>query len=470
MIKFRVPLKSWLILFPTFFIVVACKPVSVFTNSNLNSDLACTIPSPNEPIDQAKPLNISINVDGSGSMYGFIKNNANSRFAQTINLLDSVVSLGKHSRPGKPSIKHYRIGEKTTQSISDAQYQKAKFPEFYIGKSSEFPPVTSQIDVAIENPKGEAQLLILITDLDQQGSDRNKLNKKIEDSYFNKQFPGNAVGILGIKSEYNHTVYSVDSRLYKDFTYTTQGKDPEAYRPFYVIFLGHYQDIIHYVDKMKQKEPNLFDNSEFSIFYPNKLATKLASFSNNLPSLPSDLIRPSSLQKDQVAVEVTSPPYERIEIPKRIDKSQQPNIKYSLTFTPLKYSIPINSNSITTQTKILTYDFVNEVFTPNNSHALKQAINFTDWEITGNNLNFTNTLNTDFLPDPGIYIFQVNAIANSFQEESWWKEWDWTSRIDNQDGSKTHNLLNFMKNLKQTTTDLMEEPSIGYFCYAIQKN
>ena len=402
-------------------------------------------------------------------MYGFIKDNANSHFAQAISLLDSVVSLGRHSRPEKPSIEHYRIGEKTTQAISDAQYQKAKFPEFYTGKTSEFPPVTSQIDVAIENPEGEDQLLILITDLDQQGSDRNKLNKKIENTYFNRQLPGNAVGILGIKSEYNHTVYSVDSRLYQNFTYTTQGKEPEAFRPFYLIFLGHYQDIIHYVDKMKQKEPNLFNNSEFSIFYPNKLTTNIASFSNNLPSLPPDLDRPSSLQKDQVAVEVSTPPYEKIEIHKRIDNSK-PNIKYSLPFTPLKYSLPINSNSITTQTEISTYNYTKENFTANNSNDLKQVINFTDWEITDNNLNFTNTLDIDSIPEPGIYIFKVNAIVNSFQEESWWKEWDWTSRIDNQDGSKTHNLLNFMKNLKQTTTDLMEEPSIGYFCYAIQKN
>lgn len=465
MIKFRVPLKSWFTLFPILLFVVACKPVSVFTNS----DLACDPPSPNEPVDESQLFKISINVDGSGSMYGYIKNNANSRYAQTITLIDSVVSLGKHSRLVKPNIEHYRIGERTTQSITDAQYQKAKFPEFYIGTSSEFPQVTSQLDVAIEKPEDEDQLLILITDLDQQGSDRNKLNKKIEDSYFNKQLPGNAVGILGIKSEYNHTVYSVDSRLYQDFTYTTQEKDPESYRPFYVVFLGHYQDIIHYVDKMKQKDPNLFNNSEFSIFYPNKIVTKKTTFANNFPDLPPDLDRPSSLQKDQVALEVTTPPYEKIEIPKRIDNSK-PNIDYSLPFTPLKYSLPINSNSITTQTDILTYNYAEEAFTPNNSNALKQAINFTNWEITGNNLNFTNTLNIDSLPDPGIYIFQVNAIVNSFQEESWWKEWDWTSRIDNQDGSKTHNLLNFMKNLKQTTTDLMEEPSIGYFCYAIQKN
>ncbi|MDJ0901001.1 MAG: hypothetical protein QNJ55_19535 [Xenococcus sp. MO_188.B8] len=463
MIKFRVPLKFWLILFPALLIVAACKPVSVVTNS----ELPCKPPPLKEIANRSTPLKISINVDGSGSMYGYIKNDSNSRYAQTITLLDSVVSLGKHSRSAKPSIEHYRIGERTTQEITANQYQKAKLPEFYTGTSSEFPKVTSHLDVAIENPEDEEQLLILITDLDQQGTDRNKLNKKIEDTYFNKQLPNNAVGILGIKSEYNHTVYSVDKNIYKDFDYTTQGKELELYRPFYVIFLGHYKDIIHYLEKMKQKDPEFFDTSEFSLFYPDRVATKIATL-HNLPSLPQDIIRPSSLQSGKVAVEVKSPPYEILEIPKRIDNDNF-DINYSLSFTPLKYSLPINYNSIITETEILTYDL--QSFTPNNSIiSLKKAINLNSWEITNNNLKFTNTIDINSIPDPGIYIFNINAMAESFLDEDWWHQWDFSSKTSDQDGSKTYNLLNFMKNLKQTTVDLMEQPSIGYFCYAIQKN
>ena len=463
MIKLRVALKSWLTIFPALFIVVACKPVLVFTNS----ELPCNPPPINKTTDRSTPLKISLNVDGSGSMYGYIKNNSNSRYAQTITLLDSVVNLGSSSR-SQVQVEHYRIGEKTAQPITENQYQKARLPEFYTGKSSEFPPVTSQLDVAIENPQNEDQLLILVTDLDQQGEDLNKLNKKIQQTYFNQQLPGYAVGVLGIKSEYNHLVYSVNNSLYQDFAYRTQGKELELYRPFYVIFLGHYQDIVHYIEKMQQKKPDLFNSSEFSLFYPENIVAKITTLQNS-SSFPQDLIRPASLHNGKIAVEVTSPPYEIIEVPKRID-NPKPNLNYSLPFQPLKYSLPINYDSVITETEILSYDFASKSFAINNSNSLKNAINLTDWEITNNNLNFTNQINLDSITNPGIYIFKINATFNDFQDEDWWAQWDWTSRTSDTDGSKTHNLLNFMENLKRTTIGLMDQPSIGYFCYAIQKN
>ncbi|ELS00618.1 hypothetical protein Xen7305DRAFT_00003190 [Xenococcus sp. PCC 7305] len=460
--KFRVQLKSWLTICSTFFMVVACRPV-LFTNDQL----PCDPPSVDKAPDISAPLKISINVDGSGSMYGYVKNNSSSRYAQTITLLDSVVNLGSGSR-SQVEIEHYRIGEKTTQLIKENQYQKARLAEFYTGESPEFPEVSSHLDVAIENPEEEDQLLILVTDLDQQGSDLNKLNKKIQRTYFNKQLPGYAVGILGIRSEYNHTVYSVNKSLFPDFEYTTQGEELESYRPFYVVFLGHYQDIVHYVEKIQQKKPDLFNTSEFSLFYPEHIVSKITTLQNSA-SFPPDLIRPSSLQNGKVAVEVTSPPYEIIEAPKRIDNSR-PNLKYTLPFTPLKYSLPINNNSIITQTEVFTYNFDSESFTANNSDSLNKAINLTDWKITDDNLNFTSTINLDSITNPGIYIFKINAMVKNFQDEEWWSQWDFSSRTSDRDGSKTHNLLNFMENLKRTTIDLMEEPSIGYFCYAIQKN
>lgn len=473
--KFQLPPKSWLAIFSSFLLLVACKPVSVLTES----DFPCKPPSLKEPSERTKPLKISVNVDGSGSMYGYIKGSTgkneppriiNSRYAQTITLLDSVVNLGKGSRE-EVTLEHYRIGEKETQSITDSQYQKARSPEFYIKtKSNEFPEISSQIDVAIENTDSEEedQLLILVTDLDQQGNDLNKLNKKIQQTYLNKQLPGYAVGILGIRSEYNHTVFTVNPSLYPTFKYTTEGKNIESYRPFYVVFLGHYQDIVHYVEKMQQKEPSLFEASEFSLFYPNNVVTQITTL-QNLPSLPADISRPNSLNNGNVSLEVKSPPYEILDIHPRITDST-PSINYNLPYNPLQDSLLVDNRSIAIETEVFTYDFGTKNFTENNSNSLKRAIQFADWEITENNIEFTSTINLNSISNPGIYIFKINTLAKGLQDEAWWKEWDWTSRVDDKDGSKTHNLLNFMQNLKRTTIDLMEQPSFGYFCYGIQKN
>ena len=99
---------------------------------------------------------------------------------------------------------------------------------------------------------------------------------------------------MGIRSEYDYTVHSVNKSLYQDFPYKTEEGNIEFYRPFYVVFLGHYQDIVHYVEKMQQKRPNLFDKSKFSLFYPNNTdgstTNNLLNFMQNLKRTTIDLM------------------------------------------------------------------------------------------------------------------------------------------------------------------------------------
>lgn len=464
MINFRVRVQRLTVAVSTLFFCVSCKPI-LFKNS----DLPCELPSLNKKIVEfSSPLKVSLNVDGSGSMYGYVKDNPKSRYIKTLNLLDSVLNLGKQSR-SQVSVEHYRVGETKTQPITSNQYQKAKLAEFYIGTNPlEFPKLSSNLDVAITEPEQEDQLFILVTDLDQKGRDLNKLNKKIQQTYLNEQYPGHAVGILGIKSEYNHTVFSIDTNVYPDFPYNTTGKELEEYRPFYVVFMGHYQDIIHYFEKMKNKNPDLINTSQFSVFYPNNIVNQITSI-QNVNSLPQDVFRPTSLQIGKIAVEVNSPPYEILEIHKRIE-NQNPKIDYNIPFYPLKYTPPIDAQSIVTTTEIFTYNYDSEMFTESNNASLKNTINITNWNLTEDNFQFTSTLNLNSFPEPGIYLFKINAMAERLKDEEWWKDWDRQSRTSDDDGSKTYNLLNFMQNLKLTTTDLMNQRLIGHFCYAIQKN
>ena len=114
---------------------------------------------------------------------------------------------------------------------------------------------------------------------------------------------------------------------------------------------------------------------------------------------------------------------------------------------------------------------VTEVYTDDSS--FKNIINIDQWELTQENqLNFETKIDASKFPKSGIYSFEIDVILNNIPEESWWREWNLTPGRDNpNDGSKTQNLLNFMRGLKTITSNLMEDnpPKIGRFCYVIHK-
>ncbi|MEM7590044.1 MAG: hypothetical protein AAF383_00715 [Cyanobacteria bacterium P01_A01_bin.83] len=463
--NFRFQVQNLAVAVSSIFFCVACQPL-VFKDS----DLPCQVPElAPVNVDNSAPLKVSVNVDGSGSMYGYVKDNSNTRYIETLKLIDTVLHVGKSSRSPEPTIEFYRVGETQTQSISSNQYQQARTGDFYTGLNDNFPKVSSHLDVAIVKPEEEEQLLILVTDLDQEGKDLNRLNKAIQTTYLNQAQEGQAVAVLGIKSEYNHTVYTIDKDVYPDFSYDTTGKDPEAYRPFYVVFIGPYQDITHYYEKMQNKNPELINAGEFSVFNPDALVKQIATLQNFPSKLPQDIFRPSSLQSNKVAVEVKSPPYDLLEIHSKIAE-QNPKIDYTAPLSLLPHTPDLDPQSIATETEVFTYDPNAEKFIPAANSSIEKMINLNSWNLTDNQLQFTNTLDLKSFPSPGIYLLKVNAIAEKLSDESWWQEWDRISRTSDADGSKTYNLLNFMQNLKVTTTDLIEQPAIGHFCFAIQKN
>jgi hypothetical protein len=110
---------------------------------------------------------------------------------------------------------------------------------------------------------------------------------------------------------------------------------------------------------------------------------------------------------------------------------------------------------------------------------LQKAIKISKWNLDSpagqapRKLNFVTTIHPDKFPEPGIYLFTIDLVAKNLQEQPWWEEWNWQIGRDNQqDGSKTNNLLPFLRGLKTITANLMAEnpPKIGRFCYAIEKN
>ena len=184
--------------------------------------LYCKKDSKKEQLELTDSLNIDVHIDGSGSMLGYINKN-NSSYIQALKLLDSTLSLG--SKRSNTIVKYHRSGDHKNESkeLTRSEFRKASKATFYDGTSSVFPAVSSDLASIVNKPKKSRNLTVIVTDLDQNDGDVNLITNKIKAGYFNQKDENYAVGVWGIKSEFEGTVYSA-SDANKKFQYSTSGK------------------------------------------------------------------------------------------------------------------------------------------------------------------------------------------------------------------------------------------------------
>ena len=432
--------------------------------------LYCKKDSKKEQAKLTDSLNIDVHIDGSGSMLGYI-NKDNSSYTQTLKLLDSTLGLG--GKRSQTTVKYHRSGDRKNKSkeLTRSEFRKASKAEFYNGTNSVFPAVSSDLASIVNKPKKSGNLTVVVTDLDQNDGDVNLIANKIKAGYFNQKHEDYAVGVWGIKSEFNGTVYSA-SDASKKFQYNTDGKTNSQYRPFYVLFLGHYQDIADYFDKL-QKEQNFgdyataypTDRSKFLIFSPEHLLTDVSYLSSPI-SLSSDLATPSTLHNGDVAVEKNNQPIELLEIKEKNADSLE--AKYQVALKKSSHTLSIDPDDLRTEINVTAFDkFGKKEFKP--VPDAQKALNIDNWNLDRDKLEFTTSINPGNLNESNIYYFKIDAIAQDLQKPDWWKEWNLNS---GNDGSKTSNLYGFMNSLKNITFNSMDESAltVGRFCYAVQKD
>ncbi len=441
MIKLR-----WLVAIAACLLMTSCKPKTI---------VSTCLPPNNRPsaIDQKSDrVTTLIQIDGTPSMQGFTKNFTNSRYAQTLDLLDRAsTTTWKTSQ-----VQYFRFGT-VKQQIDRQTYLQAKLPEFYTGDNPVFR--VSQIENAIA-PAAKDRISIIVTDLYQKDSDTNLLLKKLKEDYLQK---GYAVGILAIRSEFDGIIYDVGIKN-TQFPYSTQGKKIEQFRPFYVLVLGSYGNISNYFDEIKKTSGSLIKYEQFTIFYP-QIVSQVSTFQpENFPDLPSGIRRLKTINDGKVLVKVDNQPMEIIKINKNTGDNY--SIKYQVSYNSLPYTLPVEPEAVAINSVARSFDTKTKDFQLINS---SKALQLNDWKIDKNNLSFTTKINSNDLA-PGVYLFTVDAVPQDLKTWGWWQKWN--SSESSFDGAKTNNLLPFFQGLKSLTTELVgvNKASIGRFCYAIKKN
>jgi len=461
--------SRWFLVALVIISLTSCTPVAV------KDKLTCEKPVVNSYSSKSDNLKVAIYVDGSGSMLGYLKD-GKTNYVKALNAIRNVFEL-----TGNLPVEYYRIGNPNQKITGSEYYTYTGVPVFYDGSNAKFKGVSSPIDAAIIAPaKDENKMTVIVTDLEENSGDVTKLNKKIQDAYFNEDKKDYAVGIWAIKSEFKGSVYVEELNNLKTFAYNS-GNTSEKFRPFYILFLGPYNDIKYYFDQLQKIDSQqLIANSNLIIFYPEKIIQNISTLETLPVSIPKLVTRPISLIKDRVSVTKDNTPSELLQIENRQKESF--TIDYSVPFSPAQYSLFIDTdkNSITSKVEVEKFDQFDKKFKAVNSSDINSIIKLQNWKIIDKNqLTFSALIEPSKFPNPGVYKFKFDVFTQILQAPIWWKEWDWQARSDDQDGSKTHNLEEFLLGLKNRTETLQTGKSnksesnnwlIGRFCYGIQKN
>jgi hypothetical protein len=399
-------------------------------------------------------IQLSVLIDGTPSMQGYVNNLPSSRYAQTLKLIDSASSTGWTG--AKSAVKYYRFGTKK-QIIDRETYLRSQLPAFYKG-GADFS--VSRIDTVLDKPAPD-RLDVLVTDLYQKDADVQIVQNQLKDRYLEK---GYGVGILAIKSEFNGTVYDVGLSR-QQFGYSTAGKAPPLFHPFYVMILGSYGNIQHYYEQLQKSGLGDVDN-QFVVFYPQPVRqVSVLDASAVLQKLPNAIKQPKALNDGRVVMQKKSAadPVQFFTVPhKAIAESFETKVAYA----PLSHTLPIQPSAIALTTVAERYQNRAKGFQPVQT---TDGFQLSDWQVTDNALQFKTQFQTDKL-EKGIYRLSFEASPTELIEPAWWKTW--TATEGSLEGAKTNNLLPFLRGLRLSTTAQMRQQKVAVakLCYGLQKN
>jgi hypothetical protein len=189
--------------------------------------------------NNSRPIKINIGVDGSGSMHGYVTDHG-TRFAQAIDTVSALVAA--QGLTGQTSF--WRLGSNLSinkpQKISETQFLDARTQEFFCtATDSKYPCVTSTLGQLLEIPIAAPQdrLDVLLTDLEPDSGAISTLAKRY--SQLIKSYPNYKIVLLGVRSQFNGTIYPAQSGAFRPFPYSTKTLPLESKgRPFYVLLSG----------------------------------------------------------------------------------------------------------------------------------------------------------------------------------------------------------------------------------------
>jgi hypothetical protein len=425
-------------------------------------------------------LDIDIYIDATKSMEGFVTPGYSTYYAQILRLLESASTTGW----ANSNVKFFEFGSDITP-LPGRDYLKATRGDFYITKAYS---KETYIEKVLRHAQSE-HLTIIVTDLFQHNSDVNLLSGLLKDRYLKNNL---AVGILGIRSEFNGEVYDIGpNRDHFPYKHIDLNK-PEALRPFYILVLGKYADIEHYYQKLLLSGLKDYPEEirEFVIFSPF-LANPLASFENGKMETDSNLAATSGI----LAQGIRDRRSKQFNLQNKTAKS---TFKATFSYFPLDHSMlfnrsAIDSSGISSEINAWKYQTgqsrtVSNLSPSNEQNKnsekgegnkrienleAKRCLEISMVELNDSKLKLEGQLAAGSLPGDGVYCFEVILRPNNYKLPDWVSKWDmdtrllehWLQNKADFNGATTLNLRAFLNDLLETTVELHRPKLAKFYLY-----
>lgn len=392
-------------------------------------------------------LQVELGVDGSGSMFGFVKA-PGSRYSQAIDSLHTLLQTQRIPA------RYWRIGRGDTisapQELNSSQFLEARTTDFYCKETqSKFPCVTSTLDqiYTIAPPKPtEANtqtksdkkstpttpntLRILLTDLEPDAAAVGVLSGKISEEL--NTHPNYKAVLLGVRSEYEGKIFPATQSAFAEFKYVVKTDQVnQKGRPFYVLMSGPSEAVDAMVNELK-KLP--LDVSQ---------AFRLSSFAIGG-------IDAVTLNKDAVVQQVTDCVSQTGAINKARPRKDSENQWLLLEQTcsenkPLTLTIPSQKAAMLVGAAELKPEMLT---------ISDPALTITKISNINDQISLDLQIASDKIPKRSgqpIYI----TLQKRDLDKAIWKDWNTTVSLP--DGAKTQNLMLFVSGLRGAVESVVQD-------------
>ena len=298
----------------------------------------------------------------------------------------------------------------------------------------------------VNKGRKEHHLVVIVTDLFQDKGDINRLVAELKEKYIKK---GLEVGLFGLRSQFDGTVYDIG--IGQEPLPYRNTQDPQTFRPFYLLVLGRHADIAHYFDRLIASG---FSEAH-TIIFSRYLVSPLLSFNRALIK-DGTSIKTDNLNND-IFVRSEDSRLKQYEIWK---DSNPAKISAILKYDPLPHAMSFDANTFEPSIIAEPASIRETKISPD--ECLKVTSTFSNNE-DGNELSVDFSLTSKDLPS-AVYLYEVTLHPgiDKYRAPDWCTDWDMGSE---RDGSKTLNLVNFVRNLSQVTAR-EHRPKIAQFhCY-----
>ncbi|MCY4568789.1 MAG: hypothetical protein OXD49_10830 [Candidatus Poribacteria bacterium] len=424
------------------------------------------------PGDISDKLVARIYFDATLSMQGFVVPDS-TRYTQMCPYLESVIVSGWENE----KVDFFRFGEQV-EPIDRNIYLQAEHIDFYeqeniyretfiqkvidyedqlannktegitiseestemeVPNTPEESTETLQLTEIVDAQKKEGGLVVIVTDLFQDRGDINLLVAQLKEKYIKK---GIAVGLFGMRSQFDGTVY--DTGIGQPaLPYRSDPGNPETFRPFYLLVLGKHADIAHYFDLLKANNPDAK-----TIIFSRYLVSPLLSFEGATIDTLVNLNRKTHVRSED-------PRLKQYEIVRNSDPAR---ILAKLKYVPLSHAMFFDSKTFEVSTIAKP---IGE--TAENLDAAECMEVISKLNEDGNEISVVFSLDPEDLQH-ATYLYEVTVSpdVDAYHAPKWCSDWNMGTE---RDGSKTLNLVNFVRDLSQVTARRHRPKIAKFHCY-----